>query len=123
MRTMGKPVRPFQSVQQLLAKLQDPRGSTSHCLRYWGWGKSANKPNWYCPKHVESWLEDQKPPNPDCECPKRWPWNDIPKVPHHLAAQQDAEWVKDSGLLPLEDGDAAALAAQWSRDPRVPPLD
>ena len=27
MRTLGKPVRPFQSVHKLLAKLQDPRGS------------------------------------------------------------------------------------------------
>ena len=27
MRILGKPVRPFQSVHKLLAKLQDPRGS------------------------------------------------------------------------------------------------
>ena len=96
-------------------------GATSHCLRYWGWGKSVSKPNWYCPKHVQTELGDQKPPDPYCECPKRWPWKDTPNVPHHLAAQQDAEWVKDSGLLALGDDESAALATQWSRDPRAPP--
>ena len=68
-------------------------------------------------------LGDQQPPDPYFECPKRWPWKDTPNVPHHVAAQQDAAWVKDSGLLALGDDDAAALAAQWSRDPRAPPLD
>ena len=90
-------------------------GSTSHCLRYWGWGKSGNKSNWYCPKHVLTELGYQKPPDPDCECPKRWPWKDTPNVPHHLAAQQDATWVQQSGLLALGDDDAAALAEQWRR--------
>ncbi len=66
-------------------------------------------------------LGDQKPPDPYCECPERWPWKDTPNVPHHVAAQQDAEWVKDSGLLALGDDEAAALATQWTRDPMAPP--
>ena len=90
-------------------------GATSHCLRHWGWGKSVNKPNWYCRQHVKTELGDQKPPDPYCKCPERWPWKDTPNVPHHVAAQQDAEWVKDSGLLALGDDEAAALATQWSR--------
>ena len=92
-------------------------GATSHCLRYWGRGKSVGKPNWYCKQHVKTMLGDQKPPDPYCECPKRWPWKDTPNVPHHVAAQQDAEWVKDSGLLALEDDHAAALVAQWVKSP------
>ena len=76
-----------------------------------------NKANWYCPKHVQTELGDQEPPDTYCECPKRWPWKDTPNVPHHLAAQQDAEWVQNSGLLALGDDDAAALATPWSGAP------
>ena len=30
------------------------------------------KANWYCPKHVQTQLGDQKPSNPDCDCPKTY---------------------------------------------------
>ena len=63
---------PFSRCNECWQSCRIKGGSTSHCLRYWGWGKSANKPNWYCPKHVQTQLGDQKPPKPDCDCPKTY---------------------------------------------------
>ena len=109
----------------MLAKLQDRRRGAQPMPSILGVvEEQREKQNkWYCPWHTKRELSDQPVADPACECPKRWPWKDIPKVPHPLAAQQDAQWVKDSGLLALEDDDAAALAAQWSMAPRAPPLD
>ena len=66
----GKDGEPMIRCNECCQSCRMEGGSPVHCLRYWGWGKSATKPNWYCPNHVKTNLGDQKPPDPDCVCPK-----------------------------------------------------